>query len=85
MDPRTSGRRSPKLDPEGLPLVPQPTESPFDPLNYPNVSVANHVSLIYPFDPSKWLKYTILAEVSFLAFLATLNVVRLALPASFKS
>lgn len=26
-----------KLDSTGLPLIPQPTASPFDPLNYPNV------------------------------------------------
>ncbi|KAF8886030.1 MFS general substrate transporter [Infundibulicybe gibba] len=46
-----------QLDASGLPLSPQPTSSPFDPLNYPN-----------------WLKCVILAEVSFLAFLATMNV-----------
>ncbi|KDR75545.1 hypothetical protein GALMADRAFT_486763 [Galerina marginata CBS 339.88] len=46
-----------KLDHTGLPLIPQPTNSPFDPLNYP-----------------KWLKYSILAQVCCLAFLATLNV-----------
>ncbi|KAF8190802.1 major facilitator superfamily domain-containing protein [Pholiota molesta] len=46
-----------KLDSSGLPLIPQPTNLPTDPLNYPN-----------------WLKYTILAQVSLLAFLATLNV-----------
>ncbi|RDB25095.1 hypothetical protein Hypma_007426 [Hypsizygus marmoreus] len=46
-----------KLDQSGLPLLPQPTASPFDPLNYPN-----------------WLRYAILAEISLLAFLATLNV-----------
>ncbi|PPQ89000.1 hypothetical protein CVT25_005099 [Psilocybe cyanescens] len=46
-----------KLDSSGLPLIPQPTSSPFDPLNYPN-----------------WLKYAILAQVSFLAFLSTMNV-----------
>ncbi|TFK45023.1 MFS general substrate transporter [Crucibulum laeve] len=46
-----------KFDHSGLPLIPQPSDSPYDPLNYPN-----------------WLKYTILIEVSFLAFLATLNV-----------
>ncbi|KAF5366026.1 hypothetical protein D9758_006737 [Tetrapyrgos nigripes] len=46
-----------QLDPAGLPLIPQPTTSPYDPLNYPN-----------------WLKYIILALVSMLAFLATLNV-----------
>ncbi|THV06621.1 MFS general substrate transporter [Dendrothele bispora CBS 962.96] len=46
-----------QLDHDGLPLIPQPTTSPYDPLNYPN-----------------WLKYTALALVSMLAFLATLNV-----------
>ncbi|KAK7472310.1 hypothetical protein VKT23_000430 [Stygiomarasmius scandens] len=46
-----------QLDHGGLPLIPQPTTSPYDPLNYPN-----------------WLKYTTLALVSMLAFLATLNV-----------
>ncbi|KAF8161396.1 MFS general substrate transporter [Crassisporium funariophilum] len=45
-----------KFDRHGLPLLPQPTESLLDPLNYPN-----------------WLKYTILAQASFLAFLSTLN------------
>lgn len=52
-----AGSNDIKLDHSGLPLIPQPTASPFDPLNYPD-----------------WLKYTILVEVSFLAFLATLNV-----------
>lgn len=28
-----------KLDGGGLPLIPQPTNSPTDPLNYPNVFV----------------------------------------------
>ncbi|KAJ8516938.1 hypothetical protein ONZ45_g5803 [Pleurotus djamor] len=46
-----------KVDSSGLPLLPQPSSSPIDPLNYP-----------------QWLKYTILIQVSFLAFLATLNV-----------
>ncbi|KAJ8509294.1 hypothetical protein ONZ45_g8508 [Pleurotus djamor] len=46
-----------KTDGSGLPLLPQPSSSPIDPLNYP-----------------QWLKYTILVQVSFLAFLATLNV-----------
>ncbi|KAF4620386.1 hypothetical protein D9613_000961 [Agrocybe pediades] len=46
-----------KLDGNGLPLIPQPSDSPLDPLNYPN-----------------WIKYAILLQVSFLAFLATLNV-----------
>lgn len=28
-----------KLDKSGLPLIPQPTNSPIDPLNYPNVCI----------------------------------------------
>ncbi|KAF8058748.1 MFS general substrate transporter [Lyophyllum atratum] len=46
-----------KVDHTGLPLLPQPTTSPYDPLNYPN-----------------WLRYTILAQVSLLAFISNLNV-----------
>ncbi|KAF9463619.1 major facilitator superfamily domain-containing protein [Collybia nuda] len=68
MSPRSDMKDSPelheeisprglKLDHVGLPLLPQPTTSPFDPLNYPN-----------------WLKYALLLQVSFLAFLATFNV-----------
>ncbi|PPR00070.1 hypothetical protein CVT24_008972 [Panaeolus cyanescens] len=52
-----SGPKTIKLAVNGLPLLPQPTNLPFDPLNYPN-----------------WLKYLILLQASFLAFLATLTV-----------
>lgn len=61
----------------GLPLMPQPTGSPLDPLNYPNVSrptkllrptKIDEFSIIF-----KWLKYAILLQVSFMAFLAGLN------------
>ncbi|KAF8911596.1 major facilitator superfamily domain-containing protein [Gymnopilus junonius] len=57
LDKDSSASEEVELDPNGLPLLPQPSSSPYDPLNYPN-----------------WLKYAILAEVSLLAFLATLNV-----------
>ena len=33
-----------KLDSSGLPLIPQPTASPIDPLNYPDVCVLAPVS-----------------------------------------
>lgn len=33
-----SGNEILKLDHAGLPLLPQPSTSPFDPLNYPNVT-----------------------------------------------
>lgn len=33
-----AGSNDIKLDHSGLPLIPQPTASPFDPLNYPDVS-----------------------------------------------
>ena len=45
-----------KLDHNGLPLVPQPSEDPLDPLNFP-----------------KWLKLTILIEVSALSLLSLLG------------
>ncbi|XP_006461353.1 hypothetical protein AGABI2DRAFT_118249 [Agaricus bisporus var. bisporus H97] len=48
-----------KLDETGLPLIPQPSTSEDDPLNYPN---------------TQWLKWLVLFQVSMLAFLATLNV-----------
>ncbi|KAG6891024.1 hypothetical protein C0992_010997 [Termitomyces sp. T32_za158] len=59
-----------KVDSTGLPLLPQPSTSPFDPLNYPNTDfdVNRAVTLI------QWLRYTILVEICMLAFLGTLNV-----------
>ena len=45
-----------KLDHNGLPLIPQPSEDPLDPLNFP-----------------KWLKWTILIEVSALSLLSLLG------------
>lgn len=35
-----------KVDSTGLPLLPQPSTSPFDPLNYPNVTPSFSVSII---------------------------------------
>jgi MFS family permease len=63
-----------KLDSSGLPLIPQPTNLPTDPLNYPNVRMYFQLNRICRLNILQWLKYTILAQVSFLAFLATLNV-----------
>lgn len=45
-----------KLDPNGLPLVPQPSRFKDDPLNWP-----------------LWLKWTVLLQVSFMAFLGPYN------------
>ncbi|OAA58653.1 Major facilitator superfamily domain protein [Niveomyces insectorum RCEF 264] len=46
----------PKLDPHGLPLVPQPSKFKDDPLNWP-----------------RWLKWAVLLQVSFMAFLGPFN------------
>ncbi|EPE04869.1 mfs general substrate transporter [Ophiostoma piceae UAMH 11346] len=45
-----------KLDPHGLPLVPQPSDFKDDPLNWP-----------------RWLKWAVLLQVSFMAFLGPFN------------
>lgn len=63
-----------KLDSSGLPLIPQPTNLPTDPLNYPNVCMYLHLNHISRLNISQWLKYTILAQVSFLASLSTMNI-----------
>ena len=68
-----------KLDSGGLPLIPQPTTSPSDPLNYPNVRVnllwnQSMKSSLKIHHTTKWLKYFILGQVSLLAALATLGV-----------
>lgn len=63
-----------KLDSTRLPLVPQPSSSEMDPLNYPNVKSIIHSPLQSSLTWIKWLKCLILIEVSILAFLATLNV-----------
>ncbi|KAG6899458.1 hypothetical protein C0993_010137 [Termitomyces sp. T159_Od127] len=59
-----------KVDSTGLPLLPQPSTSPFDPLNYPNTDFDINVAVTL----IQWLRYTILLEICMLAFLGTLNV-----------